>query len=137
MTILHSQGDAVPVPIPKQLMQFFTHSKEPWGIKDVNSRYVYANQAYFDFLNIRSDVTKHIDGFSYDRVRALAPLAKKLIAHDLKVMQTGQRLEAIGTLLLDDQYRTFIFEKYPFFDEKGHIVGTISHVKPFERVNNG
>jgi len=52
-------------------------------------------------------------------------------------MQTGQRLEAVGTLLIGDNYRSFVFEKYPLFEDSGRIVGTVFHLKPFERLSMG
>jgi len=52
-------------------------------------------------------------------------------------MQTGQRLEAVGTLLIGENYRSFVFEKYPFFEEPGRIVGMVFHLKPFERLSMG
>lgn len=75
--------------------------------------------------------------FSYEAVPALASLAGRLIAHDQKVMQTGQRLEAVGTLLIGENYRSFVFEKYTFFEDSGCIVGTVFHLKPFERLSMG
>jgi DNA-binding CsgD family transcriptional regulator len=118
-------------------MHFFTQSDEPWGVKDSQSRYIYANQEYFNFLEIHIDIAKNISNYSYEAVPALAPLTARLIAHDQKVMQTGQRLEAVGTLLIGDSYRSFVFEKYPFFDKNGTTVGTVFHLKPFERLSMG
>lgn len=137
MTTLCTPDSPMPIKISKQAMHFFTQSKEPWGVKDAQSRYIYANQAYFNFLEIHEDIVKDITKFSYEAVPALASLAGRLIAHDQKVMQTGQRLEAVGTLLIGENYRSFIFEKYPFFEESGRIVGTVFHLKPFERLSMG
>lgn len=137
MTTLYTPGKLTPIKISKQAMHFFTQSEEPWGVKDAQSRYIYANQAYYNFLEIHDDIAKNITEFSYEAIPALASLAGRLIAHDQKVMQTGQRLEAVGTLLIGENYRSFVFEKYPFFEESGHIVGTVFHLKPFERLSMG
>ncbi|CNI31205.1 PAS domain-containing protein [Yersinia pekkanenii] len=135
MTTLYTPDKLAPIKISKQAMHFFTQSEEPWGIKDAQSRYVYANQAYFNFLDIQDDIINNIINLSYDAIPALSSLAGRLIAHDQKVMQTGLRLEAVGTLLIGDSYRSFIFEKFPLFEENGTIVGTIAHLKPFERLS--
>lgn len=137
MSALHTLSKLRPIKISKQVMHFFAQSGEPWGVKDIHSRYIYANQAYFNFLEIQQDAASHIIDFSYDSIPVLASLAEKLIAHDQKVMQTGQRLEAVGTLLIGKKYRSFVFERYPFFDHKGTIVGTVIHLKPFERLSMG
>lgn len=134
MTALSEPGQLTPIKIPKQFMHLFAQSAEPWGVKDAQSHYIYANQAYFDFLEIQEDIARDITKFSYESVPALTPLSGRLIAHDQKVMQTGQRLEAIGTLLIGENYRSFIFEKYPFYDDNGNIAGTMFHLKPFERL---
>jgi hypothetical protein len=128
MTTLYTPGKLTPIKISKQAMHFFTQSEEPWGVKDAQSRYIYANKAYFNFLEIQSDISNDITKFSYDAIPALASLAERLIAHDQKVMQTGQRLEAVGTLLIGENYRSFVFERYPFFDDNGSIVGTVFHL---------
>lgn len=137
MTTLYTPDPLTPIKISKQAMHFFTKSEEPWGVKDTQSRYIYANPAYFNFLEIQSNEEKSITIYGDKAIPALASLASRLIAHDQKVMQTGQRLEAIGTLLIGDNYRSFIFEKFPFFAENGTIVGTIFHLKPFERLSMG
>lgn len=137
MTTLCTPDKPTQIKISKQAMHFFKQSEEPWGVKDAQSRYIYANQAYFKFLGIHEDIVKDINKFSYEAVPALASLASRLIVHDQKVMQTGQRLEAVGTLLIGENYRSFVFEKYPFFEETGRIVGTVFHLKPFERLSMG
>lgn len=137
MTTLCTPEKPTPIKISKQAMHFFKQSKEPWGVKDAQSRYIYANQAYFDFLEIHEDTVNDISKFSYETVPALASLADRLIAHDQKVMQTGQRLDAVGTLLIGGVYHSFVFEKYPFFEDSGCIVGTVFHLKPFERLSMG
>lgn len=117
--------------ISRQALHFFEQSLEPWGVKDIHSRFIYVNQAYIDYLEIKQD----IGNLSYEAVTAFGSFTESLIAHDQKVMQTGQRLEAIGTLLVGNEYRSFIFEKYPFFDKDGSVTGTVVHLKPFEHIS--
>ncbi|KGT87012.1 hypothetical protein NG99_24345 [Erwinia typographi] len=114
-------------------MHFFNKSQEPWGVKDIHSHFIYVNQAYIDYLEIKQDIAN----LSYEAVTAFGSFKKGLVAHDQKVMQTGLRLEAVGTLLVGDNYRSFIFEKYPFFDRSGSIIGTVVHLKPFEHISMG
>ncbi|EEC0182515.1 PAS domain-containing protein [Salmonella enterica subsp. enterica] len=108
---------------------------EPWGIKDKESRYVYANKAYFDFLDVPIEKRNKIHLKSYDFIPSLQPLIKGLVSHDQEVMNTGERYEAVGTLLINGNYRTFLFEKWPRFSSTGEINGTIFHLKPFEQIS--
>ncbi|MFC7506751.1 hypothetical protein ACFQUX_04510 [Pantoea stewartii] len=71
------------------------------GVKDRQSRFVYANKAYFDFLKIHEDISSRITEYSYADIPVFASMAERLIAHDQQVMQTERRMEAIGTLLIE------------------------------------
>ncbi|MFD2049978.1 helix-turn-helix transcriptional regulator [Pantoea stewartii] len=124
-----------PVNIPQQAIIFFKHSNEPWGVKDRQSRFVYANKAYFDFLKIHEDISSRITEYSYVDIPVFASMAERLIAHDQQVMQTERRMEAIGTLLIEGYYRSFIFERFPLYDESETVTGTVFHMKPFERIS--
>ncbi|MFP2241021.1 LuxR C-terminal-related transcriptional regulator [Pseudescherichia vulneris] len=121
--------------LPPQTLHFFTRSAEPWAITDTAFCFLYANQAYFDLLKIPEDIAQNITGSGYGNVPVLAPLEDGLITHDKRVIQTGQRIEAIGTVLVDSDFHSFIFEKFPFFSAEGQIAGTISHLKTFKRLS--
>lgn len=123
--------------LSKQAKYFFEQSEEPWAVKSDDFRFIYANHPYYNFLQISEEIPNSLTNVGYEAVPSLRPLKDKLISHDKKVMQTGQRLEAIGTFLIGGIYKSFIFEKYPFFNDSGDIVGTISHLKPFERLSMG
>lgn len=126
---------ATPVTISRSTMHFFERSDEPWGVKDRQSRFVYANQSYFNFLKIHEDISSRITEYSYADIPVFASMAERLIAHDQQVMQTEKRMEAIGTLLIEGNYRSFIFERFPLYDESEAVAGTVFHMKPFERIS--
>lgn len=42
--------------LPVQTRHFFARSKEPWAVTDTEFCFLYANQAYFDLLNIPRDI---------------------------------------------------------------------------------
>lgn len=121
--------------VPKEVIFFFEKSNEPWGIKDTESRYVYANKAYFDFLGVPNEKRNRIHLKSYDFIPSLQPLIQGLVSHDQEVMNTGERYEAVGTLFINGNYRTFLFEKWPRFSSTGKVNGTIFHLKPFEQIS--
>jgi DNA-binding CsgD family transcriptional regulator len=130
-------GSIAPDGMSRQLFHLFDKSDESWAIKDISFKFLYVNQSYVEFLQIPLDIAENITGFSYEGVPSLASLKDKLVIHDQKVIQSGMRVEAVGTVLIGDAFRSFIFEKFPYFNEQGEIVGTISHLKPFERLSLG
>ncbi|WP_323839597.1 LuxR C-terminal-related transcriptional regulator [Photorhabdus africana] len=130
-------GSSAPNGMSRQLFYFFNQSEESWAIKDISFKFLYVNQHYIDFLQIPQKIAENITGFSYEGVPSLASLKDKLVMHDQKVMQSGQRVEAVGTVLIGNNFRSFIFEKFPYFNDQGDIVGTVSHLKPFERLSLG
>jgi|GEM_PF-1083271 len=121
--------------LPPQTRYFFARSEEPWAVTDTEFCFLYANQAYFDLFKIPENIAQNMTGSGYDIVPVLAPLEEEMIMHDKKVMQTGQRIEAIGTVQADSDFHSFIFEKFPFFSAEGQIAGTVSHLKTFERLS--
>lgn len=126
-----------PAGMPYQLLYFLAQSTEPWAVKDTSFHFLYVNQAYIDSLQIPPDIANHISDFSYEGVPSLAALKEKLVMHDQKVLQSGQRMEAVCTVLTGSHYQSFIFEKFPFFNKQGNITGTVSHLKPLKRFSLG
>lgn len=50
--------------LPAQLLMFWENSQEPWGIKDIDSKYIYANRAYYYLLKIdprKFRIVGHLD----------------------------------------------------------------------------
>lgn len=134
---IHVGADFDETVISPQLMHLFLRSSEPWGVKDLESRYVFANQLYFKFLEIDKNLAHSIYGHSYSDIPALAPLEEGLTAHDQQVIQQESRLEAIGTMKINNIHRSFVFEKFPFYDNDGKVIGTIFHLKPFKQISFG
>ena len=123
--------------ISRQLFHLFDKSNEPWSIKDSSFTFVYVNQSYVDFLQIPQEIARNITEFSYEDIPTLVSFKDKLVTHDRKVVESGQRMEAVATVFIENIFRSFIFEKFPYFNEQGDIVGTISHLKPFEHLSLG
>jgi DNA-binding CsgD family transcriptional regulator len=121
--------------IPANTRRFFTLSHEPWGIKDVDSNYVFVNQAFFDFLEIPEELQDRLYEENYNFATPLQPIAEKLIEHDRKVMETGKRTEAVGTILVNGKYKTFILERFPRISEDEEIIGLVFHFRKFEHIS--
>ncbi|ELW2866027.1 helix-turn-helix transcriptional regulator [Salmonella enterica] len=115
--------------------RFFSLSKEPWGVKDLQGNYVYVNNAYFDFLEIPA-VSR--DSFYTDQnglISPLIPICHKLVEHDKKVIESIKRSEGVGTIIVNGKYKSFIQEQYPQISEKEEIIGLVFHLRPFEQIS--
>ncbi|WP_235667863.1 hypothetical protein [Candidatus Williamhamiltonella defendens] len=50
--------------LPAQLLMFWKYSQDPWGVNDINLKYIYANAAYYELFNINPKVFRiagHLD----------------------------------------------------------------------------
>ncbi|TNH41589.1 helix-turn-helix transcriptional regulator [Photorhabdus luminescens] len=114
--------------ISPQVINTMTQSNEPWGIKDKNSCFIYANQACKRLQNISSS-------FDYEGVYEHelpwdgAEFAKEYIAHDQKVMEQEKRICSLETHLFGKEQilSSYFLAKYPLYHEDGSCMGVIYH----------
>lgn len=116
------------VKIPKQLIYLWDTQIEPFGVKDCTSTFVYANQAYIDLLALpdRFDVSGRKDG---ELPAPTSEFQAQFQAHDRLVELTRQikRSLEVHPFGRDRQLQAYYFEKMPFYNEHGEIVGTLFH----------
>ncbi|MCC8459738.1 helix-turn-helix transcriptional regulator [Photorhabdus aegyptia] len=114
--------------ISPQVINTMEMSNEPWGIKDKNSCFIYANQACKHLQNISSS-------FDYEGVYEHelpwdgAEFAKEYIAHDQKVMKQEKRICSLETHLFGKEQilSSYFLAKYPLYHEDGSCMGVIYH----------
>ncbi|OCA55879.1 helix-turn-helix transcriptional regulator [Photorhabdus namnaonensis] len=114
--------------ISPQVINTIEKSNKPWGIKDKNSRFIYANQACKHVQNISSSFD--YEGlYDYDLPWDGAEFAKEYIAHDRMVMEKEERVCSLITHVHGKEkiLSSYFFEKYPFYYEDGSCIGTIYH----------
>lgn len=102
--------------------------KEPCGIKDNRSTFIYANHAYLELLNL--PVQFNIEGLLDSEIPAeTARYANSFQRHDRIVEETGERRSSleIHRFGRDYQLSAYFFDKTPFPNEKGEIIGTFFH----------
>lgn len=121
--------------IPPQLLYLWDSSAEPWGCKDVNSRYIYGNQAYYDLLNINPDVFSIVGLLDNELPSPVANFASHFQQHDLQTIEKKDRLCSIEIHPYgkDQIMLPYYFDKYPLYDKENiECVGTIFHARPVE-----
>lgn len=115
------------------LISFWEISNEPWGAKDSNSQFIYANKKYNELLALPEgyDVAGHYDG---ELPASTAEFQEEFQQHDRKVETLLDRVTSIeihpfaGHRYLQPWY----FDKFPLMDAEGYCRGTIFHGRPVD-----
>lgn len=124
--------------IPPQLLFLWNSSSEPWGVKDINSRYLYGNQAYYDLLNINPDTFSIIGFLDNELPSPVANFASHFQQHDRQTIEKNDRLCSIEIHPYgkDQIMLPYYFDKYPLYDIKNtECLGTIFHARPVENLS--
>ncbi|AKH62530.1 MULTISPECIES: PAS domain-containing protein [Photorhabdus] len=115
--------------IDPQLIHMWEKSHEPWGAKDLQSRFIYANPAFYQLLNLPEDFD--ITGLSAGELPSSTAEHEEEFCHqDQKVIQTMQTVTSLETHLFgkNNIKQTYRCDKYPLCDENGHCIGIIFHL---------
>ncbi|WP_289993931.1 helix-turn-helix transcriptional regulator [Photorhabdus laumondii] len=114
--------------ISPQIINTMAQSNEPWGIKDKNSCFIYANQACKRVQNI-SNSFDYEGLYDYDLPWDGAEFAKEYMAHDRMVMEKEERMRSLITHVHGKEkiLSSYFFEKHPLYHEDGSCIGTIYH----------
>jgi len=114
--------------ISKQLILLCESSTDPWGIKDNESRYLYANKAWFELLNLPANfrLKGRLDS---DIPHPSAKFACYFQEHDRQVRETQQSLSSLNIYPYGRKQivQPYICEKFPLYNEKGKCIGIIFH----------
>ena len=111
--------------IPIQLIFSWEHLKDPCGVKDLQSRFVYANSAYIELLNLPKSF--NIIGKSDSDIPAsTAEFADLFYLHDRLVESEMLRITSLEVHKFgrSRSLSAYFFDKTPFFDSSGSVVGT-------------
>ncbi|MQL49264.1 PAS domain-containing protein [Photorhabdus khanii] len=119
--------------IDQQLIHMWEKSHEPCGVKDLQSRFIYANPAFYQLLNLPEDFD--ITGLSAGELpSSIAEYEKEYYRQDQKVIQTMQKVSSMETHPFGENKtkQTYICDKYPLCDEKGDCMGIIFHMSKIQ-----
>ncbi|WP_047678409.1 MULTISPECIES: PAS domain-containing protein [Xenorhabdus] len=115
--------------ITPQLIHMWEKSIDPWGAKDFQSNFIYANSAFYQLLNLPKDF--NITGLNVSELPSpIAEYEKEFHYQDKKVMQTMQRVTTMETHLFgkDKIKQSYLCDKYPLYDDKGNCIGITFHL---------
>ncbi|MBS9434114.1 PAS domain-containing protein [Photorhabdus hainanensis] len=118
-----------PSNITPQLIYMWEKSNEPWGAKDRQSRFIYANPAFYQLLNLPEDF--EITGLSTGELPSpIAKYVEEYCRQDQKVMQTMETVTSLETHLFEENKVKQIYRcsKYPLCDENGNCIGITFHM---------
>ncbi|WP_411853085.1 LuxR C-terminal-related transcriptional regulator [Yersinia enterocolitica] len=114
------------------LLSFMENNEEPWGVKDCESRFMYANKATLKFsqLPINFSIEGRLDN---ECPAQWADFAPDLQRQDREVETAKKRVAMIQTCLWGQEHT--LCEKYPLFDNEKKCIGTIFHVTKFNFIS--
>lgn len=118
------------------LVSIMERSDDIWGIKDCESRFVYTNRAFRDFLDIPAKFK--IEGKSDDQLPTpVAKFASELQKQDRETIKTGQRVTLIKTHFFNREKKLepYLYEKFPLYDEKNECVGTVLYGRKMDFIS--
>jgi PAS domain S-box-containing protein len=98
------------------LLAFFENSPNLTFVKDSQSRYVYANEAFKKAFHIPDDVNGKTDGELFS-----AEQAATFQAVDRQVLQLGRPVKLEDVARYEDGLHTRIVQKFPLFTAEGKI----------------
>lgn len=119
----------------RTLIRYWEKSAEPWGAKDSQSRFIYANQKYHQLLGLPYGF--NIEGrFDGELPASTAHFQEEFQLHDRKVEKLQDRVTSIEIHPFENQdwLQPWFFDKYPLFNERDECCGTIFHGRPVENV---
>ncbi len=119
--------------ISPQFISMWEVSNEPWGVKDKTSHYVYANKAYLDLLclPLKFNIENLLDDSIPHPCAEFAPLFRQ---QDRRAENTQQRVASLDTHPFGREkiMQPYIFEKFPFYNNKGEGIGSMFHARKCE-----
>ncbi len=115
--------------ITPQLIRMWEKSLDPWGAKDRQSRFIYANPAFYQLLDLSENFD--IRGLSISEFPSPMSEYKETFYHqDQKVIQTMQRVTSMETHPFGKQKvkQTYLCDKNPLCDDNGDCIGISFHM---------
>ncbi|MGL4829022.1 MAG: helix-turn-helix transcriptional regulator [Vibrio sp.] len=115
----------VPNHLTSEQISLFKQLPGYWGCKDLNSVFVYANQAYGQLIGVDSG-EECIGRTDFEMPSPTAACAADFQQQDRYVIETGHSVKVLDIHPYPDgHWHAHIFTKTPWRDREGNIQGTI------------
>jgi len=122
--------------IPAMFINTWENLDEPYGVKDLQSQFVYANQAYSRLLDlpVGFDITGRYDS---ELPAPTSDFAAEFQAHDRLVETLQKRKSSLEIHEFGHEKRlsAYFFDKIPFYDDDNNVIGTIFHGRLAEHLS--
>lgn len=120
-------------PISQQLLSLCESSTDPWGIKDVDSCYMYGNKAYLELLNLPSNF--NIEGrLDREMPHPISEFSSESRQQDRQAQESQKKVSVLDIHPYGREkiIQPYIFDKLPFYDSNGNCIGSIFHAKKLQ-----
>ncbi|MEA9389090.1 LuxR C-terminal-related transcriptional regulator [Acerihabitans sp. TG2] len=127
-------NDLVPeITLPKSMLTLFDQMKEPYGIKDFESRYVYANKAVLALYGVKkmSEIVGKTEMEINSKLVEYNDAGKEFTRQDKIVFSTDQSLNSLEIHPEAVDY-PYIANKVPFRDINNKCIGVLAYAKKLE-----
>jgi DNA-binding CsgD family transcriptional regulator len=117
------------------LIRFWEHSSEPWGVKDNQSRYIYANHRLHKLLNLPDNYS--LEGrLEGELPTPIAEFEAEFQQQDRQVELLQDRITSVEIHAWDglSYFQPYFVDKYPLIDENGISQGVICHGRPVHNI---
>ncbi len=122
---ISSGGYGVPNHLTLEQISLFKQLPGYWGCKDLNSVFVYANQAYGELIGLKR-AEDCIGRTDFEMPSPTAACAADFQQQDRYVIETGHSVKVLDIHPYPDgHWHAHIFTKTPWRDSQGKIQGTI------------
>ncbi|WP_342221642.1 helix-turn-helix transcriptional regulator [Candidatus Fukatsuia endosymbiont of Tuberolachnus salignus] len=108
------------------LTAMMENSQDVWGIKDSESRFIYTNRAFLDFLNVPQgfDVIGRRDDELPTCILEFTLIIQKL---EREVIKSGQKITLIKTHFFgrEQKLQPYLYETFPLHNKRNKCIGTV------------
>ncbi|KOC89489.1 PAS domain-containing protein [Winslowiella iniecta] len=122
--------------LPKILTNTLDQLHDPYVIKDLESRYIYANRAVAKLAGLRSpdNMLSKQEGEIQSRLTENSSIVDEWQNQDRLVMQSGKAITMLE-IHLQQVEKPYIVRKIPFYGEDDQCIGVVAYSRSLERLN--
>ncbi|EGY27871.1 Response regulator containing a CheY-like receiver domain and an HTH DNA-binding domain [Candidatus Regiella insecticola 5.15] len=124
----------LPEEVPAPLVSSWEDSGDPWGFKDHNARYLYANASFFDLLNLplESNIERLPDTKQSDS--HFSQFLSQFTEQEQQAKKTKKKVSSIETYCFgrEEKIQPYLFDKFPLLNAKKEYIGIIFHGKKMD-----